>query len=239
MKITENIRVVLVHPSEDKNIGLVARAMKTMGLRSLTLISGRRPDFREAGITAVHARDILDECRVVPSLEEAVENSVFIAGITRRLGKFRKYFFLTPEQLAQRAAGITQGTVSLVFGTEKHGLSDAELALCHVAVHIPSSPLFPSLNLSHAVQIIAYVLFRYRTPRALEPGSFSPIPKTRIDALAAEITTGLKNLGIYRQAPYRDIGVFFQDILARAQLSQEEAGRLDSIISQAMGILNR
>ncbi len=237
MKITENIRVVLVHPSEDKNIGLVARAMKTMGLRSLTLISERRPDFREAGITAVHACDILDGCRVVPTLQDAVADSVFIAGITRRRGKFRKYFFLTPEQLAQRAAGIAQGTVSLVFGTEKHGLSDAQLALCHVAVNIPSSPLFPSLNLSHAVQIITYVLFRHLLMP--ETFSFTPVPKTRIDALAAGITAGLKGLGIYRQAPYRDIGVFFQDILARAQLSPEEAERLESIIRQATGILNR
>jgi tRNA/rRNA methyltransferase len=235
MGIRENITIVLVNPSEEKNIGLAARAMKTMGISSLKIIAQKRPDFKRAAITAVHAADIIKACTVVPNLKQALQDSVFIAGITRRQGKFRKYVTLTPEQLAERVAAVPGGRVSLVFGTEKHGLSDAELSHCHVAVNIPSSPLFPSLNLSHAVQIITYILYRHELPA--QDVSFSPVPKSRVDSLAKTTTAVLKKMGIFKQAPYHDIGVFFQDIMGRAGLSDTEAARLESILGQIDGIL--
>jgi TrmH family RNA methyltransferase len=231
----ENLQIVLVHPTDDKNIGFVARAIKTMGVRSLVIVSKRKINLKQAAITAVHAKDIINACRLEVSLANALKDSVLIAGITRRTGRHRKYFSLTPEQLAERIRSIKKGEISLVFGNEKHGLSDQELTHCHLAVSIPSSPLFPSLNLSHAVQIITYVL--YRQLSQTEQAYFSPIPQKRITAMARSISGIIKKLGLFREAPRKDIDVFFQDLLARAELSPEEAQRLESISSQVAGII--
>jgi tRNA/rRNA methyltransferase len=236
MQNINNIKIVLVNPTDDKNIGFTARAMKTMGIHTLVVVSKRKINMNEALITAVHAEDILKDCLILSRLETALEGSSFIAGITRRQGKFRKYCALSPEQLGERIVKNTQGTVCLVFGNEKHGLSDRELKLCHLAVTIPSSPLFPSLNLSHAVQIIAYHV--YRSSQSQKHILYTPIVKTRIDVIALSLTSLLKQLGLYKMAEYDDIGVFFQDIIARAQLSGSEAERLESIIEQLRGILS-
>lgn len=236
MQDLKNIKIVLVHPSDDKNIGFVARAIKTMGIHTLVVVSKRKMNMNQAAVTAVHAKDILKKCLILPKLETAVKDSGLIAGITRRQGKFRKYFTISPEQLAERTARIAEGSVALVFGNEKHGLSDRELKVCHVAVSIPSSPLFPSLNLSHAVQIIAYVL--YRSAQSQNQTLYKPIPKIRIDSIAKVLTSCLHKLGLYKMAAYDDIGVFFQDIIARAQLSLSEAERMESIIEQLQGILS-
>ncbi|MBN1798095.1 MAG: RNA methyltransferase [Spirochaetales bacterium] len=232
----KNVKIVLVHPSDDKNIGFVARAIKTMGIHRLVVISKRKIDMDKAAITAVHAKDILGKCLILPKLETAVENDSLIAGITRRQGKFRKYFAVSPEQLAERTAHIAHGSVALVFGNEKHGLSDRELRVCHMAVTIPSSPLFPSLNLSHAVQIIAYTL--YRSMQSQNRPLYKPISKKRIDALARTFSSSLQKLGLYKLAAYDDIGIFFQDIIARSQLSLSEAERIESIMEQLQGILS-
>ena len=78
-------------------------------------------------------------------------------------GQRRKLVSSMPWQLAEKVADLSTSpggaTVSVVFGNEQSGLSDAELELCHMAVSIPSSRDFPSLNLSHAVQVIAYELY--------------------------------------------------------------------------------
>jgi TrmH family RNA methyltransferase len=232
----DNIKIILVNPTDDKNIGSTARAIKTMGMRTLVVVSKRKINMNRARITAVHAEDILKDCLILPRLETALTDASLIAGITRRLGKFRKYFALSPEQLGKKIAKNRGGNICVLFGNEKHGLCDRELKLCHLAVTIPSSPLFPSLNLSHAVQIIAYHIYRALRPqrRILH----IPIMKTRIDAIARSLTSLLKQAGLFKMAAYDDIGVFFQDITARAELSGSEAERVESIIEQLSGILS-
>ena len=154
-----DIRIVLVRPKEDKNIGSVCRAMKTMGFGSLTIVGHDSVNPAEAAITAVHAADVLERAIHCETLEEAVRDAVLVAGVSRRRGKWRKYFAVSPEQLVDRVVSIRRGTCAVVFGNEASGLDADELARCHLAVRIPSSPEFPSLNLSHAVQIITYQLF--------------------------------------------------------------------------------
>ena len=106
LKNIENIQIVLVNPQDGKNIGFVCRAMKTMGITSLAIVSARNIDFKTAAITAIHASDILKNCKIFPQLDLALKNSCFIAGITRRKGRFRKYFSYTPEEVAKKICQI-------------------------------------------------------------------------------------------------------------------------------------
>jgi tRNA/rRNA methyltransferase len=233
-----DIRIVLVRPQEDKNIGSVCRAMKTMGFAALHIVGGGTIDRSEAATTAVHAVDVLDQAVRCQSLAQAVEDTVLVAGVSRRRGKWRKYFALTPEQLAERIAAIESGTCALVFGNEASGLNIKELSHCHVAVRIPSSPLFPSLNLSHAVQIITYQLFR----RLHEmPGSdtFHPISGGALDALVSLMIASLANIGFFSQGDPQEMAIFLRDILARATLERREADRLARIFQKISGLIAR
>ena len=115
--IMDRIEIVLVEPKESGNIGSTCRAMKTMGLSRLTIVGDAVYDERIIRTFAVHSQEIWQRHRRVESLENALQDSVLAAGTSRRRGKKRKYFFVSPEQLASRVHSIGEGTVSVVFGT--------------------------------------------------------------------------------------------------------------------------
>jgi tRNA/rRNA methyltransferase len=217
----DDIRVVLVRPVDPKNVGSVCRAMKTMGITSLDIVLGGSIDPVEARRLAHNAEDVLEGARILTDFRDSVRDAVLAVGTTRRRGRRRKYFSVSPEEMAERVSEVRSGTVALLFGNEENGLTDEELAACHLSVHIAASPLLPSLNLSHAVQIVCYALFR-----GLEKGTeprFTPIAGDRLDGLVATITGSLKTIGFFSQRGPEEMGRFFHDILGRAALSVGEA----------------
>ena len=226
----DNLRIVLCRPQLGENVGAVCRAMKSMGIRHLTLVAGQRVDLERAAVTAVHATDVLEGRQTSMSLAEAVADCALVAGITRRAGRWRKYSQLTPEDLAGRAAIAAAAPVAVVFGNEASGLSDAELRECHVSVRIPSSELFPSLNLSHAVQVIAYALYQRLSPSPLLP--VSPVSTRRLEEVSLAAANAMREAGFFTQIEDGEMRIFFRDILARSGLAEAEADRLQSILTK-------
>jgi tRNA/rRNA methyltransferase len=196
-----------------------------------------RLDPARARVLAHYASDVLENARVCTDLREAIGDAVLVAGTTRRRGRNRKYFSVFPEQLAATIAATAGGTVAVLFGNEETGLTDEELALCNLAVSIPASPEFPSLNLSHAVQVICYEIFRARTRTRLTP--FRPIGANAVEELVGVITESLRSIGFFTQVTPRQMAVFFKDILARAGLSVSEARRLGVIFRKIAGLASR
>ena len=150
------ICVVLVNTSHPGNIGATARAMKNMGLSKLTLVA---PADFPSGVAvgrAVSAADILDNARVVSSLQEAVEGCGLVIGASARSRNI-PWPMVSPEQCGQKAvAEAAANKVALVFGREDAGLNNEELQLCHFHVQIPADPNYSSLNLSAAVMVVCY-----------------------------------------------------------------------------------
>jgi tRNA/rRNA methyltransferase len=176
---------------------------------------------------------------VYTDLRDAVEGAALVAGTTRRRGRRRKYFSVFPEQLAERAAGGS-GEIAVLFGNEETGLTDEELSLCSLAVTIPSSPAFPSLNLSHAVQIVCYEILRAvsRPAGAVRPLTpFTPITAAEVDSLVSVITRSLKAVGFFTIVGPDSMGVFWKDILSRAGLSVGEARRLGVVFRKISGLV--
>ena len=231
------VRIVLVRPRDSGNVGSVCRAMKCMGLRSLAIVPGSLLDPRRALTLAHYAADVLDDATLHTDLRDAIGDAVLVAGTTRRRGRNRKYFTLFPEQLGQRIAGIRAGTVAVLFGNEETGLTDDELALCNVAVTIPANARFPSLNLSHAVQVICYEIFRALHADHLT--AFSPIGAGAVDDLVAVITGSLKSIGFFTQVEPDQMGVFFKDIIGRAGLSVNESRRLGVVFRKIAGLASK
>jgi len=152
------VSVVLVNTSHPGNIGATARAMKNMGLSKLVLV---QPEDFPSGVAvgrAVSAVDILDNARVVSSLQEAVEDCGLVIGASARSRKI-PWPMVNPEQCAQKAVNeAAVNKVALVFGREDAGLNNEELQQCHFHVQIPTDQNYSSLNLSAAVMVVCYEL---------------------------------------------------------------------------------
>ncbi len=226
--LPDRIVVVLCHPEGGINVGSVCRAMKTMGLSRLTIVGDPGVLNRKSlSIMAVHSSEIFKNARICGDINEALEGTVLSAGVTRRRGSKRKFFSLLPEEFAARAAETGEGDVAVVFGNEQHGLTGEEIAACSTAVHIPSNPDFPSLNLSHAVQVIAAALFREHLGD--RTGRYTPIDRAGVEDLTATVHEALDAVGYFDKADRFFTDRFFRDILTRAALSPREAAHLTKV----------
>lgn len=166
MKLS-SIRIILVATSHPGNIGSTARAMKTMGLDSLYLVTPKSfPDYK-AREMAAGADDILDKAVVTNSLEEALVGCQLILGTSAR-PRDLSLPGLIPSSCAELISEQKDDTqVAIVFGREHAGLTNEELLKCHFHIHIPSNPDYASLNLAQAVQILAYeVRMKLLAPQA-------------------------------------------------------------------------
>lgn len=226
--------VILCRPEISRNIGAVCRAMANNDCHDLRII-GNKEDYDEPEILrlAIHADAIWHNVRFfepsVDGLKAAVADCSLVAGTTRRMGEKRKSWGMTPEEFTAFAWTNAKGYIGIVFGNERTGLTDEELQVCSVAVNIPSSDAFPSLNLSHAVQLVCYTLFRTYSPHKY---GYERIPYTEITAAAAHINDYLCTIGLFKHGGKEDNIRFFQEIIARAGLSVREARYLENLFKK-------
>lgn len=159
----EKIRVILVQNSHPGNIGSSARSLKNMGLSQLYLVSPLKFPAEEATAFASHAQDILDEAKVVTTLEQALVGCTLVLGTSGR-PRSLAWPTLLPQEAAQKIlktliTSPEEGDIALLFGREQHGLSNEELEYCHYQISIPANPAYPSLNIAQAVQVISYEIY--------------------------------------------------------------------------------
>ncbi len=223
--------VILCRPEESRNVGSCCRAMLNMGLDDLRIV-GRREDLDETQvrILAVHAGRVWETARffepTAAGLREAIADCTLAAGTTRRLGQKRKSWGMTPAQFSALAKGHGKGIVGVVFGNERTGLTDEELDCCSLAVNIPTGKEFPSLNLSHAVQLMAYELFKAFDERKR---GYEPVSLERLEKLAESLSEDIARVGLYKRTGAGENERFLREILSRAALSEGEAARLERL----------
>ncbi len=169
MNPLDHIRVVLVEPATPGNIGATARVLKTTGISQLALVNPGAWDTPEAHTFAHGAGDILDGSQVFPSLAAAVADCHIVVGTTHRQGRFRAVTSAPGALITQLAAQAHHRRIALVFGRERDGLWHEELALCHQVLRFPTAVAYPSLNLSHAVLLLAYGLYAAVSEKPPEP----------------------------------------------------------------------
>lgn len=161
------IRIILIATSHPGNIGSTARAMKTMGLSSLYLVTPKSFPDTKAIAMAAGADDVLEQAQIKETLDEALVGCQLIFATSAR-PRGLSLPGLTPPSFAQLVAQQEENTsIAIVFGREHSGLTNEELLKCHYHINIPSNPDYSSLNLSQAVQIVAYEL----RMKLLSPGA--------------------------------------------------------------------
>ena len=163
----DQIRVVLINTSHPGNIGAAARAMKTMGIGDLVLVDPQgyengKPTadtWAVAEPRASGALDVLEGATVVNTLAEATADCGIVMGTSAR-SRHIPWPLMHPRTAAAKAveAGLANNKVALVFGRERTGLTNDELAQCQVHIHVPTNPDYSSLNVAAAVQVLCYEL---------------------------------------------------------------------------------
>ncbi len=177
---------MLVRPEAAANVGACARAMRNTGCAGLDLVAPGDWRTVECWRTAWGAQEVLEQARVFPDLVAALRGVARAVALTARRPAGPPPVDVR-EAASEVAALGREETASLVFGPETSGLSNAEIGLCGCSATIPSHPAQPSFNLSHAVAIAAYEVWRARRPSAEErPRRATHDEKERLLELLAE-----------------------------------------------------
>ena len=156
------IDIVLVETSHPGNIGSVARAMKTMGLKNLILVNPKDFPSKEAFMLSGNAQDVVEQARVVNTLDEAIANRINIYATSARTRTISWPIITAEEAGIEINKDVQQNSkTSIIFGREDRGLTNDELQKANKHILIPSSEEYPVLNIAMSVQVIAYEIFKY------------------------------------------------------------------------------
>ena len=182
----DNLRIVLVSPRNPRNIGAAARAMSNFGFRHLRVVNPYEVAFREAR-SAVNAGAILESAVEYQAVAEAVADCTLVVGTTAA-GKRELHHPLRRLEYAGKLLrkALAAGPVALLFGSEKFGLGNDDLAHCHWLLRIPAREEHGSMNLGQAVAVCLYELIRVAR---------APTPETRKPPTAADLERLTEVLG--------------------------------------------
>ena len=221
--------VILVEPEYQGNIGAVARAMKNTGFEKLFIV-GKRTIDDEALSRARDGASILLNAYFFNTLKEAIEGFDIVVGsssvTTSNFKKFRR-IPITPRELWQSYGnGIKK--IALVFGREGDGLSNEEISMCNVFIHIPSSKDYPVYNLSHAVTIVLYEGLLYKGNVEVRE-----LPATGEQThLIVEKTIEIMKKTNYPQYKIENTAVMLERLLTRSSLTEHEFYKIMGIIKK-------
>ena len=230
-----NCRVVLVRPRFAANVGSVARIMCNMGAAELMLVAPvADPADPEARRLATHGQDVLDRCRIVADLGEAVADFALVAATSARTGgPQRRQSVGTPEEILPRLAdAMTTAPAALVFGPEADGLTTAEASRCHFLIHIPADPDCPVLNLAQAVAVCLYELRRQWLRQTAPAPTEAPVPFAEQERMFAHLREALEEIHFLWDDKADALMHALRHLIGRAGPTPMEVGVLHGLARQ-------
>jgi tRNA/rRNA methyltransferase len=229
--------VILVRPQLAVNIGMCARAMANFGLDDLRLVNPRQgwprsDEYREVAYSAAAgATELLDAARVFPTAEAAVGdlNAVY-ATTARERGQMKAV--LTPSVAMAATAAAAGEKRGVLFGPERTGLTNDEVALADSIITFPSSPAYASLNLSQAVLICGYEWFKAARgdkppPSTIPRAVAQPAQREMLLAFFDYLETRLDENGFFRPVTKKPgMRRNLRNIFHRMELTQQDVRTL-------------
>ena len=229
--------VVLVEPQLGENIGAAARAMANFGLSRLRLVKPQQGWPNEkARVMAAGADRILQGATLYESLGDAIGDCSFVLATTARNHDQAKPVISAESAATEMATLIAAGeNVAIIFGRERIGLENHEVALADRIVTLPINPAFASLNLAQAVVIVVYEWFKHagggKLPFAM-PEKSPPAPKQQLEAFFADLERELERVEFFRPEEKRGkMSVNLRNIFQRMALTQQDIRTLHGVIT--------
>lgn len=234
-----SIRIVVVEPAGDRNIGAICRVMKNFGLQQLVLVNPQcDPHSEEAQHMAVHAQDVLAAAQIVATLPEALQGCVRAIATTARWREIP----LEPPQAALPWLLETplEQTSALIFGPECRGLSNQELNYAQRFVRIPTNPDYSSLNLAQAVAVCCYELTQsvpFNQSDVSVPLDYAAIDE--LEGYYQHLQEVLLTIGYIYPHTAASRMEKFRQIFNRAHLDKNELNMLRGILTQMQWALQK
>lgn len=228
--LLHNVSIVLADTKTPANIGAVARCMMNMGLSRLVLVAPPDDPHQEAQKLAAGADSILAHAKTYPTLKDAVAEFALVLGTSRHKGRLRKNMKNPRDAAAEIVPILSRNNVAIVFGNEVNGLTREELALCHEIISIPSSDSFPSLNLSHAVMIVAYELF-LASHEKLPTDSKELATSKTLEEFYGHLEKALTEINFFEDGDADRMMFSLRQLFGRARLSSREVAVLRGIMT--------
>lgn len=179
--------VILVRPQMGENIGAAARAMLNFGLTDMRLVAPRDgwPNPKAVAMASGAAGQVLDRARVYPTLADALEGIDRAYATTARGRELTKPVHTPATAMAEARGMMADGRgMALIFGPERAGLENEDVARASAIVTVPVNPDFPSLNLAQAVLLMGYEWGRDSLPAQPAPALKRPpgeVPATLVE----------------------------------------------------------
>jgi TrmH family RNA methyltransferase len=223
------VRIVLVRPEHPGNIGAAARALKNFGLSRLDLVAPECGHLTSDALKMAYgARDVIEGARIHAALREALTDVRWAAafGMARPDRPDAVWLADAARTLADRARA---SDIALVFGPERSGLSNDELALCHQLVAVPTDPAQPSINLAQTVLLGCYELTRAGAPVAAPRERAT---NAEIDGLTDHLDQTLHAIGFLQPPQGRRLLHELRAFINRAEPSPREVRVFRGILRQ-------
>ncbi len=230
--------MVLVRPWNPANLGSVARVVRNFGLRSLSLVEPAVAADEESGRLAAGADDVLAAIARFGSLAEALAGYpvVVTTSSLRGRGKTRS---LGLSELPGYLAAAGGGPAAFVFGPERSGLTEDELARASACLRLPTDPAFPTMNLSHAVAVVLAVASAFAAPAAARGADEELAPASEIEAAVGHWDLALEAIDFYdtghRDRSLRD----WRKLVAARPLTEREVAILRGVANRILVSLRR
>ncbi len=226
------ITFFLVRPQFAGNAGAAARALQNCGFKKMALVD---PAFtkKHLDITkfAVNAKPLITKAPIYENLKKGLRSYQYVIGTSRRHGNYRKNILNLYELPKLLESLPDQGKVAILFGHEAHGLNNDEMTLCHYMMEIPANPSFGSFNLSQAILLTAYEIFRMNP--ALPPKEEEKYPTiTQLEGMHEHLKKALQEIKFIKNDNPEHMPRVLRNILNRAQLTDLEVRVIRGIARQ-------
>ena len=235
--LTGGPAIILVEPQLGENIGMVARAMANFGLSDLRLVNPRDGwPSEKARAAASRADHVMDAVQVFETLEQSITDVEFVLATTARQRDMMKPV-LAPEEASKRMHGRSSSgaTCAILFGRERWGLENHEIALADEIITFPVNPSFASLNIAQAVLLMSYEWMRqssHANTTAFASPQEVPAKKAALISLIDHLESALEDAHyFFPEEKAERMRLNVRSVFANARLQDPEIHLLHGIIA--------
>ena len=230
-----DIEFILVEPSHSGNIGACARAIKNMGFEKLAIVKPRKTITEEAFHRAKSAKDILENAVIYDSFDQAIEEKNLILATSARERTIPWPTFYIDE-ISEEIKGELKSEKTksaIIFGREDNGLSNEELQKCHIHLVIPTSDEYSSLNLSHALQLVAFEIRKIFLDNNVSISEEKDlVSNSENEKLLEHLMEVLKKIDFYDPKSSKQVKTRIERLIKKIRLDKMEMGILRGFLSK-------